>query len=222
MEIFPVHSRKKRQPSQKCRANERRDFHLCYKQILVVKIRLLICERFLCLNWILLRRLGCRSGCGGSRCTIGQRRFPANLCEFDKSSNRFFIAANWYAELRSTRSTFNLCASLFIRSFCRGSNENISAAVGRVQINAKTINTLAASALTPPMIYFWCFFRSKALIPRSALFCHSESANRKWNSQPHVFNLASDCFLLELSREGRQLFNLQKVATQSGETICTK
>lgn len=69
----------------------------------------------------------------------GERRFPENRCEFNKSSNRFFIAVNWYAELRSTPSTFNLCASLFAPSFCRGANENISAASGGCKSTQKQL-----------------------------------------------------------------------------------
>lgn len=76
--FFLCTAEKKRQPSQKCRANERRDFHLCYKQILVVKIRLLICERFLCLNWILLRRLGCRRGPAAQSASAASQRTSAS------------------------------------------------------------------------------------------------------------------------------------------------
>lgn len=152
----------------------------------------------------------------GNRCSIVSSR---EFLEFDKFSTRFFIAFNWYAGLRSTCSPFNLCASLFAR-FYRGANENISEALERVQINAKTINTVAASVNSRWWFIFDAFSLHFPLIPRSALLCHSANKNRKWNSLSHVFNLASDCFLLELSRVCRQLFNLQKVAAP--DTICRK
>lgn len=125
MEIFPVHSKK----SEALRKTSKREFHWCYKQILVVRIRLLICECFFMpesdfimlvglLSWFLLQ---CRT-----RATKVQRWFPLLTCQQlpnsestlnSINSSRFFIAANWYAATRSHRTsgTFNLCASLFIR-----------------------------------------------------------------------------------------------------------
>lgn len=128
-------------------AQQKRDFHLCYKQIRVRKYDYWFVNAFCWLSWILLRW-----------CWWGIDEWAAwntpRFSKFNKSPNRFFIAVNWYAECRNTLAHLispphcSRETSMHAEIFCGLS--------GGRKSTQKTINTVGAS-VNSLMIYFWWF-----------------------------------------------------------------